>query len=215
MHYGRYLLSKSERVKGRRKLNLQIHARDQLRKSLKLREKLTGTSAGRADKIFALLGLGNSCKFISATQYSLKDPSAAETAKRAEEYYKEAIQLSQDILGDHNLTFTCHKRLGDLYKAIKNHKLAEKEYTTAKKMRENLGLDASDRYVGLLSSLGICLGETNRPNEAIEVLERARDTAKNLAKSYKHKKHNKLLDKISELVSSYTEGIQINPKNIL
>ena len=214
-HYGRYLLGKSERLKGRKKLNLQIHARDQLKKSLKLREKLTGTSAGRADKIFSLLQLGNSCKNISTTQHSLKDPSAAKTTKQAEEYYKEAIQLSQDSLGDHNLTLTCHKSLGNLFKAIENHKLAEKEYTTAKQMRENLGLDASDRYVGLLSSLGICLGETNRPNEAIKVLERARDTAENLAKSGKHQKYNKLLAKIRKLVSSYTKGIQINPKNIL
>ena len=215
-HNGKYLSGKSERPgKDKEKSNLQIQAQEQLKKSLELRETLTGTSEGRADKIFSLLQLANLCKDISTTQHSLKDPNAAKTAKQAEEYYREAIKLSQDSLGDHDLTLTCHKNLGDLFKRIKNHKLAEKEYTIAKHMREELDLDASDRYVGLLRDLGQCLGETNRPNEAIEVLERARDTAKNLAKSDKHKKYNKLLANIRKLVSSYTKGIQINPKNIL
>ena len=61
--------------------------------------------------------------------------------------------------------------------------MAEKEYTIAKKMREDLRLDASERHVLLLNNLGKCLSETNRANEATEVLESARDTAEKLAES--------------------------------
>ena len=93
--------------------------------------------------------------------------------------------MSQDELGDHELTSSCHKYLGDLFFTVKRHKLmlAEQEYTIAKKMREDLRLDASERHVLLLNNLGKCLSETNRAKKAIEVLESARDTAEKLAES--------------------------------
>ena len=50
-------------------------------------------------------------------------------------------------------------------------------------MWENLGLDASERYVLLLNNLGRCLSKTSRAREAIGVLESARDTAEKLAES--------------------------------
>ena len=78
--------------------------------------------------------------------------------------------------------------MGDLFLKTWKHVPAEKMYTIAKQMRENLGLDASERHVLLLNNLGICLSKTNRPNEAIEVLERARDTAEKLAESHEPNK---------------------------
>ena len=172
--YGRYLLRKSENQQRRKQLNLRIDAREQLEKSLKLRETLADTPEGKADKIFALLQLGNAFKKKSKSNNSIE---------QAQTYYTEAIQLSQDNLGDHALTSSCYKHLGDLLLTMKKHKFAEKEYNTAKIMRENLGLDASKGYVFLLNNLGACLTESKRAHEAIEVLEKARDMAEKLAEN--------------------------------
>ena len=183
-HYGEYLLRQAQNKLGKEKLQLQIKARDQLQRSLELRETLTGTSVGKADKIFSLLHLGNVCKLISPTECSLnrENEVAIEVPlKQAQKYYEEAVHLSQNDLGEHELTSSCYKNLGDLL--LDNPKIAEEKYTTAKSMRENLGLDASARHVLLLNNLGKCLRETDRANEAIEVLEKARDTAEKLAES--------------------------------
>ena len=116
----------------------------------------------------------------------MKNADKSETSlKQAEEYYRKAIQLSQTELGDHELTSSCYKNLGDLFLQNRNPYLAEREYTTARNMRENLGLDASERYVFLLNNLGICLTECRRTYKAIEILEGARDTAEKLAESNK------------------------------
>jgi tetratricopeptide (TPR) repeat protein len=90
--------------------------------------------------------------------------------------------LSKEHLGKHELTAACYKSLGDLF-LRSNPKSAEKNYTIAKEMRENLGLDASERHVRLLNNLGKSLTMINRPNKAIEVLQNARDMAEKLADS--------------------------------
>ena len=97
-------------------------------------------------------------------------------------YHEEAVQLSQDSLGEHELTSSCYKNLGDLL-LKDNPERAEEKYTIAKQMRENLDLDASERHVLLLNNLGKCLKETKRAKEAIEILESARDTAEKLAEN--------------------------------
>ena len=182
--YGEYLLRQAQSQNGKEKLLLQTQARDQLQKSLELRETLTGTSVGKADKIFSLLHLGNVCKFISGTERSLNRENEVAIDipfKQAQKNYEEAVRLSQNDLGQHELTSWCYKNLGDLL--LDNPKLAEEKYTIAKSMRENLGLDASERHVLVLNNLGKCLRETDRVDEAIEVLESARDTAEKLAES--------------------------------
>ena len=182
--YWRYLLRRAESYENEKRLDLQIQAREKMEKSQELREALAGTPVGKADKVFSLLHLGNTWKIIAATEHWFKKISASKmSSKQAEEYYREAIKLSQGHLGDHELTSSCYKNMGDLFLKTWKHVPAEKMYTIAKQMRENLGLDASERHVLLLNNLGICLSKTNRPNEAIEVLERARDTAEKLAES--------------------------------
>ena len=58
-------------------------------------------------------------------------------------------------------------------------------------MRENLGLDASEKYAFILKNLGGCLIERTmfnretRAKEAIEVLEKACDIVEKLPKSAK------------------------------
>ena len=183
--YGVYLLHKGQSQNGKKRLHLQVQAREQLQKSLELRKTLTGSFEGKADKVFSLLNLGNVCKHISATERFLnkKNEVAIYLAqKQAQKYHEDAVQLSQDNLGEHELTSSCYKNLGDLL--LKNDpEVAEQKYTIAKSMRENLGLDASERHVLLLNNLGKCLTVTSRAKEAIEVLESARDTAEKLAES--------------------------------
>ena len=182
--YGEYLLRQAQSQNGKEKLLLQTQARDQLQKSLELRETLTGTSVGKADKIFSLLHLGNVCKFISGTERSLNRENEVAINipfKQAQKNYEEAVRLSQNDLGQHELTSWCYKNLGDIL--LDNPKIAEEKYTIAKSMRENLGLDASERHVLVLNNLGKCLRETYRVDEAIEVLESTRDTAEKLAES--------------------------------
>ena len=173
--YGKYLLRQSESENGE-KQELQIEALKQLEKSLELRNALTGTAEGKADKIFSLLQLGNTRASI------LHDANNLELAKK---HYEEAIQLSETDLGEHDLTSACYQSYGDLFLKIEKPELAEQCYITAKNMRENLGLDASGKYIFLLNNLGICLTKSNRADEAIKVLESARKTAVKLAETDK------------------------------
>ena len=116
---GRYLSRKSERYTNQERLNWQNKAREQLEKSLEIRQTLTETPEGKADNIFSLLQLGKICKGISSTEDYLKR-NALKTSKQAEKYYEEAIQLSESYLGDNELTSSCHKHLGDLFFTGKN-----------------------------------------------------------------------------------------------
>ena len=182
--YGRYLMRKGQGSRNEERLALLEQAREYMEKSLELRKALAGTPSEKADEVFSLLHLGNTWKMIARTEYCLNKNNASETSKaKAEEYYREAIKLSQGKLGDHELSSSCHKSLGDQFFTMKKHKLAEKEYTIAKNIREKLGLDASERHVLLLNNLGKCLSETDRAEEAIEILESARDTAEKLAEN--------------------------------
>ena len=182
--YGEYLLRQAQKQNLKEKLQLQIQARDQLQKSLELSETLTSTSEGKADKIFSLLHLGNTCKLISGTERSLNKNNQVAIdmpLKQAQRYYEEAVHMSKSHLGEHELTSSCYKSLGDLL--LSEPEMAEEKYTIAKQMRENLGLEASERHILLLNNLGKCLRETHRVSEAIEILESACDTAEKLGGS--------------------------------
>ena len=182
--HGRYVTRKSESHHGEERLDLLIQACKPLEKSLELRKTLTGSSVGIADVVFSLLHLGRICKLISTSEHYLgKKDESKKSREKAEKYYREAIQLSKNDLGDHELTSHCYKVLGDLFLEINRPDLAEKEYTTAKEMRENLGLDASKSHVFLLNNLGKCSTKCKRPNEAIELLKSACDMAEKLAEN--------------------------------
>ena len=184
--YGRYLLRKSEgKIEKIGRLPLQVRARKLLEQSLQLRQELTAdTSVGIADMVFTLLQLGNVCKNIATTEIHFQNTKKSKDAsKQAEEYYNKAIKLSEEKLGEHDLTSSCHKYLGDLLLSIKEFKKAEKEYTIAKEMRENLGLNANERHVFLLNNLGQCLTRNKKVTEAIVILESARDMAEKRAEN--------------------------------
>ena len=184
--YGRYLSRKSEGCKfdkANQRLRLQIQAREQLEKSLELsKSSVNKISVGKADEIFSLLNLGTIWKKIATSQYVHKERQAGEESrKKARACYEEALELSQENLGDHDLTSACCKYLGDQFLIEGNYEEAGENYLIAKQIRENLGLDASKKYVYLLQNLGKCLTHCQRGNEAIEILERARITAEILS----------------------------------
>ena len=182
--YARFLLRKSRKNRKKR-LELQTEAREMMEKSLKLKNALTGTKEGIADKVYALLQLGNLCKNIS-------------DSKQAQEYYEEATQLSQDHLGEHELTAACYKTQGDLFLFLGEYEIAKENYILAKEMREELGLDANERHVFLLKNLGISLTKNEQVDEAIKVLESARDKAEKLVEILESAR-----DKAEKLVESY------------
>ena len=178
---GQYLGRKAKRVKDKERLDLYIEAHKQFENSLKLRKTL---SVEVADTIFSLLKLRNICKIISATKYFLGEGNETKSwTKQAQKHYTEATKLSQDHLGKHDLTSACFKYHGDFFFKIKELNKAEEYYSTAKEMRENLGLDASEKHALLLNNLGHCLTKTNRAEEAIKILENACDLAEKLAES--------------------------------
>ena len=177
-HYqcGRYITRKSlPHQSGEGRKNLQNKAREQLKLSLKLRREqqkqlaVFDISVDIADTVHSLLEVGNT--------YKIFDDKNAEIAER---YFNEAITLSQEKLGKHELTAHCHKYLGDLFLTNDKFEQAEREYIVVKQMREILGLDTTERYVFLLKNLGICLIKNGKINEALENLERARYIAEKL-----------------------------------
>ena len=186
-HYqnGRYLSFISKSCEGKERLKHAIQAREELEKSLELRETLTHTPVGKADTIFLLMHLGTECKVIFTNERYLKNTSEADAAfEQAEKYYRDAIELSKVNLGEeHLLTLWIYKNLGDLFLTDKKHDQAEEMYTLAINMSENLGLDATEKYVLLLKNLGACLTESDRASEAIQILKRAREIAEKLAES--------------------------------
>ena len=103
--YGRYLSHKANEANEQEKCETLLKARKQQEESLRLRKTSTDTSVGIADVVYSLLQLGNACKMLSDSEHR----------KEAEKYYNEAKQLSQDNLGEHELTSLCYKYLGDLF----------------------------------------------------------------------------------------------------
>ena len=206
--YGRYLLRKSESEEKIDRLKLQVRARELLEKSLQLRQELARKPVEIADMVYSLLQLGNICKKISTTEFHLRNTHKSQNAsKQVEEYYNEAIKLSEENLGEHELTSSCQKYLGDFLFLIKKSRKAEKEYTNAKEMWENLGLDANERHVFLLNNLGQCMTTNNKATEAIKILESARDMAEKLSES---DQPNKCKTKVYASLAFAYESIEKN-----
>ena len=178
---GKYLKQKSLVQGGENLIILQNQARVDLKLSLGLRQKRMQMkteniehSMDIADTVYSLLELGNAYKIF-----------AVKNEREAKSKFKEAIKLSEQKIGEHELTAHCHKHLGDLFLTTKESKEAEKEYNAAKEMRENLGLETTVKHVFLLRNIGRCFMMNEKTNEAIKILENARDRVEILADSNK------------------------------
>ncbi len=181
-YYYLYGVHQQRRIKG---VEDEKKRSRRLEKSMEdIREKLTDTPEGTADKVYSLLNLGHVCKAISSIQKDLGKRNECETSLgNAEKYYKDAIKLSKNDLGQHELTSSCYKSLGDLFLKMDNSEEAKEKYNIAIEMREYLGLEASERHVLLLNSLGVSFTKSGSYHKAIQRLEIAREMAENLAEN--------------------------------
>ena len=91
--------------------------------------------------------------------------------------YNQALSLAKESLGDHELTCTCHKSLGDL--CIKNEE-GLMYYSDAIKLRKKLQLDSNEPFVYLLTNYGTCLFYCGRFEESVETLHGAQNIAEKL-----------------------------------
>lgn len=160
---------------------LRSEANQHLCKSLELRDSFSATPLGNADVVLSLIQLGNLCKKNSSVQRGQGAQEDCEKSlKDAEEYYKKAMERAERNLGKHQLTCCCHKVLGDLYLQSRQNEKAIQCYKDARNMREALNLNTSEEYVLLLNNTGKCLLYLKRYNDAIKVLEEARDIGEKL-----------------------------------
>ena len=126
--------------------------------------------------------------------------------KKYEEYmncakslYNEALLLAKELLGDHELTCTLHKLLGDLLFNWRKNEEALAYYHDAIKLRKKLKLDSNEQFVFLLKNYGTCLSFSKCCEESVEKLKEARDIADKLTD-----KHTPLLAKVySQLARVY------------
>ena len=158
-------MRKAENLIGDRdeRRNQQFQAVKEFENSLDLRKALPGESVARADEVFTLLQLGNAWKKISGCirqSVSWRWHITSENAmEKAQLFYEEALKLSQNVFGEHELTSTCFKNFGDLFLTTKRYEAAESNYKFAGEMQENLDLHASKSHAYLLKNFGTCLKE--------------------------------------------------------
>ncbi|XP_028397100.1 uncharacterized protein LOC114520950 [Dendronephthya gigantea] len=95
-------------------------------------------------------------------------------------FYDKALSLSKDVLGDHELTCSLNKLLGDLFLNLRENEEALRYYTDAVNLRKTMKLDSKEAFVFLLKNCGACLAYLCRFDESVKRLEEARDIADKL-----------------------------------
>ena len=98
--------------------------------------------------------------------------------------HKKALLLAKDLLGDHELTCTLHKQLGDLLFNWRKNEEARACYHDAITLRKQLELDSNEQFVFLLKNYGACLSFVGCFEESVKQLEEARDIADKLAEKH-------------------------------
>ena len=156
--YGRYL--GNQKATNWTKGNLD-QGKCYLQKSFDLRKIPGNNPFKEVDQVVTLHQLGRLNK--------MKDEEAL-----AEEKFQMAIELSEKSLGDHELTSSSYKKLGDLYFKWKKNEEALKCYDKASEIHERLGLsNCSVSSLTLLKNRGSCLSHLNRAEEAVQILNEA------------------------------------------
>ena len=176
--YARYLMHRSQTCERQEKKQLLEEAIRQQKQSL-------GISISHTDKIFSFLQLGAIRKKQVSDEHSRQRENSQKSIKKEQKCYEKAIELSLRHLGEHELTATCYKYLGDHFLLIRENEEAKKMYAIAKTMRESLGVEGSEKHIYLLNNLGKCLTYLDRYDKSIELLKIAYNTAKKLADSDK------------------------------
>ena len=114
--------------------------------------------------------------------FSSKDKKTSKHYRNsAEQFYKKALEIAKTFLGEHELTCSLCKMLGDLYFNMQDKKKALEYYSQSIKLREELKLVSNVKVVFLLKNYGMCLSYLRRFEESIEKFMEAIKIAKNLA----------------------------------
>ncbi|CAB4027307.1 E3 ubiquitin- ligase DZIP3 [Paramuricea clavata] len=102
----------------------------------------------------------------------------------AKSFSSQALSASQELFGDHELTYISYKALGDLYSLWRRNKEALLNYSGAIKLSKKLKLDSNEPFVYLLKSYGLCLSFLRYFDESVAILNEARDIADKLAQKH-------------------------------
>lgn len=118
-------------------------------KELRLLEKVAET--------YILKKRGNISKLRANKQFGNKDEKYEEYMCSAKSLYREALSLSKNVLGDHELTCALYKLLGDLCFNWNKNDEALIYYADAVNLPKKLKLNSNGQFVMLLKNFGECL----------------------------------------------------------
>ena len=116
--------------------------------------------------------------------YSIDKRKYEEYMDCAKSLYNEALLLAMELLGDHELTCTLHKLLGDLLFNWRKNEEALAYYRKAITLRKKLKLHSNEQFVFLLKNCGACLSFADHFEESVGKLKEARDIADKLAEKH-------------------------------
>ena len=193
--YGRYLFNAAKGKEGTSpssRPDLLSQADYYLQKSLCLRQnqaqlERADQALERADEAISLIQLGRIKQKCATIEHFNKNTEKNESEmEKAKGYFQKALALTKDLLGDHKLTSTCHKVLGDLFLTWRKKDLALASYSAAKEMYKKLRLDCSESMANLLKNYGGCFSFLRRYEESVQQLNEARDIAEKLDEQNKH-----------------------------
>ena len=201
--YGRYFLNQSKKYNANSSLIECLVQLDNLHssaiyllKSWTLRKSLTESPFGKTDVILTFIQLGNLRK--SMINLPVYKDDREKCNKQAEKFYKEAIELVENNLNEHELTAACYKALGDMLLGRKDNDNAMQYYKKAKQMREQLNLVTSRPYVLLLNNIGRCLMYMKNFSEGKKILKEAQKLAEDGEQPECEEKVRQSLDMLEE-----------------
>ena len=178
--YGRYLFNESVKTSPVSPDLLQ-EADQYTQKSLKLRQNQASNPLEKADEAITLIQLGRISKKRGNKKYHSNNVEFKKLMTSAEKYYREALSIANEIFGEHEITFTCHKALGDLLMNWRKNEMALEQYNVATEMLKKLRLDFGKSLANLLKNKGSCLSYLRYFEQAVKQLEEARSIAEKLA----------------------------------
>ena len=180
--YGRYLFNTAKKAAPPSRPDLLRQADDYLQKSLGLRHDQAQLPLEKVDEGISIIQLGRIRKACAVIEHHNKNTEKRESEmEKARSNFQKALALTKDLLGDHELTSTCHKVLGDLFLRWRKNDLALASYEDALELREKLLINSSESMAYLLRNYGWSLFYLRRFDESVKQLNKARNIAEKLA----------------------------------
>ncbi|XP_028397057.1 uncharacterized protein LOC114520907 [Dendronephthya gigantea] len=102
----------------------------------------------------------------------------------AKSFYNDALSLAKEVLGDHALTCSLLKHVGDVCFNWGKKDTAMTYYSEAVNLHKKLKLDSNEQFVMLLKNCGGCLSFLRCFDKSVETLKEARDIADKIAEEH-------------------------------